>query len=416
MFMMKKIIVSCVLLLAFLSSCRRDESPVSQFVEEFELHLTYDIFGVQRPYSNPLQLTMVNNTEQFTYRFESDDMGRVVISGVMPGQYTINVSGKLTAEEAAAVSGQNFDDEVSLAGFSSDVKLRLGGENVIVAPSLFAVARNPIIFKELYYAGSRTPTGGSYRNDNFYSIYNNSDQSVDISNLYIGMCENFGGLGETGPLWPGEVQGAYENAYLQNIWKVTGGDSEVLVAPGQTVVIATMAAPHNKDAAYNLSSPVDLSDADYEAYIPDPENKYPDFDAPNMELTFWPDYSYLWRSGVFGQGMVLIMATGEQMAAFETVTLPEQFQDPFESDEYWLCKKVPYEYIVDAVDVIQNPTVTNTKRFAPSLDAGFATLGETYSGKSVIRKTIPSASGRVVLQDTNNSTEDFEINPQPLSR
>ncbi|UKI39361.1 MAG: hypothetical protein L6V35_10190 [Alistipes putredinis] len=77
------------------------------------------------------------------------------------------------------------------------------------------MARNPIIFKEIYYAGSRTPSGGTYRNDNFYSVHNNSDERVDISDLYIGMCENFGGLGETGPLWPDEQTGNYKNAYLK---------------------------------------------------------------------------------------------------------------------------------------------------------------------------------------------------------
>lgn len=406
--------ITIILFLALLVSCRKDEQPRSQFVEPLQVHLAYGVMGTQRAYANTLNLTMVNNTEQFTYRFESDHWGKVTLSGLMPGEYTLSVSGKLTAEEAALVQPDSNGKEASLAGFLTGITLRLGEGNTLENPSLFIVSQNPIIFKEIYYAGSRTPSGGTYRNDNFYSVYNNSDERVDISDLYIGMCENFGGLGETGPLWPGEQTGNYKNAYLKNVWKVTRGDTPVYMEPGQTIVIATMAAPHNKDASYNTASPVDLSVADYEAYVSDPENTYPDFDTPNMELAFWPDYAYLWRSGVFGQGMVLIRASREEFAAFETVTLPETFQDPFESEEYWLCKKVPYAYISDAVDVIQNATVTNTKRFAPSVDAGFATVGETYTGKSVVRKRLPSA-GRVVLQDTNNSTEDFEINKHPLS-
>ncbi len=185
--------------------------------------------------------------------------------------------------------------------------------------------------------------------------------------------------------------------------------------PGQTVVIAIMAAPHNKDAAYNLNSPVDLSGADFEAYVSDPENPYPDFDAPNMEMAFWPDYKYLWQPFVFGQGAVLVKATPEEFAAFERVTLPETFQDPSEREEYWNCVKVPYDSIVDAVDLIQNSTVTNTKRFSPALDAGYATVGQIYGGLSVRRKVLPSTAGRLRLQDTNNSTEDFEINEKPLS-
>lgn len=182
--------------------------------------------------------------------------------------------------------------------------------------------------------------------------------------------------------------------------------------PGQTVVIATMAAPHNKDSAYNLNSPVDLSGADFEAYVADPESKYPDFDAPNMEMAFWPDYGYLWRTSVFGQGMVLLRASREEFDSFERVTLPEEFQDKFEDEEYFKCLKVPYSHVVDAVDLIQNSMVTNTKRFSPVLDAGYASVEKTYAGLSVIRKSI--ADGK--LKDTNNSTEDFEINDRPLSR
>ena len=133
-----------------------------------------------------------------------------------------------------------------------------------------------------------------------------------------------------------------------------------------------------------------------------------------MELAFWPSYAYLWRMGVFGQGMVLVKATREEFAGFETVTLPETFQDPFESDEYWLCKKVPNEFVMDAVDIIQNSTVSNTKRFSPALDSGFATVGDTYCGKSIIRRTAGGSDG--ILMDTNNSSVDFEINDHPLSR
>ncbi len=406
--------ITIILFMVLLTCCRRDYEPYSQFIGPLQVHLTYGVMGSEHPYTSPLHLTMVNNTEQFTYHFGSDLWGNVEMNGLTPGLYTMNVSGKLTAEEVALVQPESGGKEASLAGFTAGITLRIDGDNSLDAPELFLVAANPIIFKELYYAGSKTPSGGSYRNDNFYSVFNNSDEPVDISDLYIGMCENFGGLGETGPLWPGEETGNYRNAYLKNIWKVTKGDAPVYMAPGQTIVIATMAAPHNQDAAYNPASPVDLSIADYEAYIPDPENTYPNFDTPDMELTFWPDYAYLWRSGVFGQGMVLIRASREEVAAFETVTLPETFQDPSENEEYWLCKKVPYKFISDAVDVIQNPTVTNTKRFAPSIDAGFASVGEIYTGKSVKRKRL-SSSGREILQDTNNSTEDFEINGHPLS-
>ena len=398
-----------------LGGCFRDEVPSSQFVSDFEMHFSYGEFGNGRPFSTPLSVLMTNTTEQFSYSFESDENGIVAVRGVMPGQYTVTVSGSLTAKEAESVDIDTKGEPLYLSGFISGMGLHLGVVPQLPETKLIAVSSNPVIFKELYYAGSTTPNNGSYRNDTFFSIYNNSSKPQDIGKLYIGMNEFYGGLGEAGPLWPGEEAGNYTHVYLKSVWKIVAEGKSFVMQPGQTAVIATMAAPHNKDAAYNLNSPVDLSGADFEAYVNDPENKYPDFDATNMEMAFWPDYGYLWRPSVFGQGMVLLEASAEEFAAFEKVTLPETFQDPFEDEEYWNCLKVPYDNVVDAVDLIQNETVTETKRFSPKLDAGFATVARTYAGLSVRRKSLPSTDGRVRLQDTNNSTADFEINEKPLS-
>lgn len=404
-----------VLSALLLGGCFRDEVPSSQFVSDFEMHFSYGEFGNGRPFSTPLSVLMTNTTEQLGYSFESDENGIVAVRGVMPGQYTVTVSGSLTAKEAESIDIDTKGEPLYLSGFISGMVLHLGAAPQLPETELIAVSASPVIFKELYYAGSTTPNNGSYRNDTFFSIYNNSSKPQDIGKLYIGMNEFYGGLGESGPLWPGEKAGNYTHVYLKSVWKIVAEGKSFVMQPGQTAVIATMAAPHNKDAAYNLNSPVDLSGADFEAYVNDPENKYPDFDATNMEMAFWPDYGYLWRPSVFGQGMVLLEASAEEFAAFEKVTLPETFQDPFEDEEYWNCLKVPYDNVVDAVDLIQNETATETKRFSPKLDAGFATVARTYAGLSVRRKSLPSTDGRVRLQDTNNSTADFEINEKPLS-
>ncbi len=410
-----RVLAALVLPAVLLGGCFRDEVPESQVVPDFEMHFSYGEFGNAREFSTPLTVLMTNTTEQFIYSLESGSDGTVAVKGVMPGQYTVTVSGSLTTEEAESIGEKTDGEPLHLSGFISSLGLHLGTAPELSDTELIAVAANPVIFKELYYAGSTTPNNGSYRNDTFFTLFNNSSKPKDLREIYIGMNEFYGGLGETGPLWPGEENGNYTHVYLKSVWKITPGTKSFIMQPGQTVVIATMAAPHNKSESYNLNSPVDLSGADFEAYVSDPENSYPDFDAANMEMAFWPDYGYLWRPSVFGQGMVLVEASPDVFASFEKVTLPETFQDPFEDEEYWKCLKVPYDYVVDAVDLIQNGTATNTKRFSPALDAGFASVERTYAGLSVRRKTLPSTDGTVRLQDTNNSTADFEINEKPLS-
>lgn len=412
---MKKYILYIVLIVnCVLSSCRKDIALDSAFAPEINLHLKYKMFGNSIPFSNPLCMTLTNTTEQITYQFKSDLWGKFTLVELLPGEYTVSVTGSLTAAEVTQVTGKNAVDGSNLIGFKSSVNFKQGETPLLSDIDLILPTQSSLIFKELYYCGSRTPSNGSYRNDNFYTIYNNSENPVLLNNVYIANTENYGGIGVTGPLWPGETPGEYAHVYLQAVWKIIAGENPVYIQPGQSVTIATMAAPHNQDSQYNLSSPVNLIDADYETYSSDPSNKYTDFPAVNMARTFWPDYGDLWRISVLGQGMVLIQATKEEFSGFETVTLPEAFQDPFENEEYWLCKKVPAKYIIDAVDLIQNKTVTNTKRFPPLLDSGFTTVAGTYTGSSVIRKIIGNKSGRLIYQDSNNSTEDFEVSSKAV--
>lgn len=410
-----RIFLLCLAVIAC-TACKEDTASDSPYVKTFEIHLPYGIFGTEIPYSQPLVITLTNNSEQISYTKQTDKWGKLTLEKLLPGEYTINATGALSADEVAQITGEEDAKAANLVAFLSNVNLRINEEPQLNDLKLVSSLSSTLIFKELYYSGSRTPSSGTYRNDGFYSVYNNSTQPVLLNNLYIGNVEHYGAMNSPGPLWPNEEQGNYKNVYIRTLWKVVAGNEAVMLNGGESIVIAVMAAPHNKDEQFNLNSPVDLSKADYEAYSNDPANNYTDYDTPNMRLVFWPDYGYLWRISVFGQGMVLISASAEEVESFETVTLPETFQDPFEDEEYWLCKKVPLKYVIDAVDLIQNATSTNTKRFPPALDSGFATTDGIYMGRSVIRKVKSTENGVIIYQDTNNSTDDFEINEVPLSK
>ena len=402
------------LIASLLIGCQRDKPLYdSDYITPISLHLVYEELGLSIPYSTPPVVKMTNNSEQIITTFNADQFGKVILTDLLPGQYTINVTAKLSKEEMVAITGDIEADKGSMGGSLNNLKLNLGKEYQLNNLKLMISSSNPIIFKELYYAGSKTPTGMTYRNDGFYTIYNNSIEDVSLEDYYIASIENFGGFG-AGPLWPEEEVGNYKHIYAAAIWKISAGESRDILKAGKEATIAIMAAAHNKNAEFNLTSPVDLSLAAYEAYSDDPQNNYADFNAKNMELAFWPSYGYLWRISVLGQAMVLIKATRDEMAIFEEVMLPESFRDPFEDDEYWLCKKIPNKYVVDAVDLLQNKTTTEAKRFSPRLDAGGATVESTYDSKSVIRKVQEVNGDLVIYQDSNNSTEDFIINHTPL--
>jgi hypothetical protein len=72
--------------------------------------------------------------------------------------------------------------------------------------------------------------------------------------------------------------------------------------------------------------------------------------------------------------------------------------------------KVPYELIVDAVEVFDGRSSSNGKRLAPAADAGFVLLSDIFKGHTLRRRVDEAASagnGYEVLADTNNSSNDF---------
>ncbi len=72
--------------------------------------------------------------------------------------------------------------------------------------------------------------------------------------------------------------------------------------------------------------------------------------------------------------------------------------------------KIPFEWVLDAVEVFDARSANNQKRLVPSLDAGYVLQSDVFMGRSLMRKVDEDASkvsGYEVLADTNNSLNDF---------
>ena len=71
--------------------------------------------------------------------------------------------------------------------------------------------------------------------------------------------------------------------------------------------------------------------------------------------------------------------------------------------------------VLDAVECVKNETTD--KKLVNVLDAGKVWCATTGGNQSIVRKTAGYASdGRVIYQDTNNSSVDFEVNAKPEIR
>jgi hypothetical protein len=72
--------------------------------------------------------------------------------------------------------------------------------------------------------------------------------------------------------------------------------------------------------------------------------------------------------------------------------------------------KIPFDWVVDAMEVFDGTSSNNNKRLPSEVDAGYVLQTDTYLGRSLMRRKDEAASanaGYEVLEDTNNSLNDF---------
>jgi hypothetical protein len=183
---------------------------------------------------------------------------------------------------------------------------------------------------------------------------------------------------------------------------------DYMLNPGESIIIAQMADDHNK-SNLNPNSPVNLITAEFETLVRT-TSLIQDNPAINMTMAFWPRPTPQWLTTVFGGAFVLFFPP-------EPIdpNSPTEVVSPVGSSTQSF--RIPIESVVDALENVGNPNQIQLKRMPAVLDAGAMTVGGTYLAKSVARKVKETLQdGRVILYDTNNSTNDFEVMDPPVIR
>ena len=328
-------------------------------------------------------------------------------SDVIPGIYTISVSGESYVGDFRYIFNGNL----------SNVNVIQDG--VKFSMEMAAAKSGNIIFKEVYYCGSKIGGKTSYFRDQYYELYNNSSQVQYLDGLCIGNI-NPASPSKIKYVWNRENQEDY--IYFQTIWQIpfdrVNPDNKLYpLQPGESVILAQMAHDH-RVANLNPDCPVDLSGAEFEFYLKTTAYTK-DNPAHNMVGAFWQLTQSWWLVAVTG-GAFAIFYPDEQMAS---VMYEPDYEKIYSGS--WVTpigystkgKDVPIDCIIDAVELMQNESKITQKRMPAILDAGATWVGGTYLSKSVSRKISEiMEDGRVVYQDTNNSLEDFQVNDKPVPR
>lgn len=342
-------------------------------------------------------VTLKSATETMTA--VTDASGRATFTDLAPDIYDISMSADVSGDQYKVYTGQNVDprQKFMMTGSLSQQSLTVDGT---ITLSLTSYEKPSIIIGKVYPSYSKID-GGTYHNGKYVELYNNSDETVDAAGLYLGLLE--AGSSIAYKVYPYEEAVTPGILHLKQVFRIPA-DQPVLMAPGGTLLLVNSATNHSTQNQWER----DLRQADFEAK--DASNVIPNNnDVPALELVFSNNTNISEMNLVQGgPTSLVIFRTGEDVER----TWPIVYGPNMTSGTRYM--ELNASYVQDGVDIIKNRANTgpqiNDKRLFQDIDAGYTYVLATggTAGERLLRKTASvTADGRKVLQDTNNSSNDF---------
>lgn len=311
------------------------------------------------------------------------------------GSYEVNVDGNIV------YTFNSNELEGAVTAYENQVSISQAEESVEIQLTLKSL-QNDLIIEEIFFTGTLTPEGDQYYGDQYFKIYNNTDDTLYADGLLL--ADSAFMTVDQQEYTPDVMSEAFT---ASAVLKIPGSGQDYPIASGTSIIIAYSAIDHTE----NNANSINLTSADFEFYY----ESLDDVDNPSVpNLINLYDRLIPHNRGYKSYVIARLPegVTDETFLAENSYTYNWDFvfngvTYPMDGDGV----KIPNEYIVDAV----NLSVESEYQWIvtdASLDSGWTYCGTVDSdanryGKSVIRKVITSESGMNILQDTNNSTVDF---------
>ena len=327
------------------------------------------------------------------------------------GVYRVNVSGRSGSDVFNGAA-----DKVVISGQDMNLKLPLSYSRA-----------GSIVIKELYCGGcKKLPQEGDYQGDQYFILHNNDYNVQYLDSLCFGTLSPNNATGSNPWVSKDPVTG--ESIFpdflpvIQAVWQFPGDGDDFPLQPGEDAVVCLRGAIDHT-AQYPLS--VNLNRPDYfvcynltyfwnTQYHPAPGDLISDDRI--IDVVIKTGMANAYTLSISSPTLVVWKSRGVSMQDFVNV---QDNISPVPGSSIDNVVKVPYEWVYDAVEVFDARSANNSKRLAPSLDAGYVLQTDIYLGRSLMRhidETASAAAGYEVLTDTNNSLNDFyETEKQSLN-
>ncbi len=353
-------------------------------------------------YDENIDLNSVNNssilfkniTNGKVYSFDKDEELCVI-----PGIYDISFSG-----EYKDVSG----NIIHLKASKSSVEI-LGEYYILELAPFIEPVGDDFVIAEIFFTGTLRKSGNQYYGDDYIKIYNNTEHTLYADGLTI--FESKFNTTDKYNYTPDIMDSAMS---VQALYTIPGSGSDFPVRPGEYILIADTGIDHR---VINPNS-FDLSHADWEWYDISQVPSQLDIDSPSVpNLDKWYCYTrsfwMLHNRGFKAYGLARIPVSRDEYLndfrySYDYEIVVEAGTFPMSDQAYQL----PNEWIVDVVNCSVEAKYAWTLCH-PSLDSGWTFCGTIDHDKtryfhSVRRKLAGfSEYGYPILQDTNNSSTDF---------
>lgn len=351
-------------------------------------------------------VTFTNTSTQTATTVQTDASG-IAKANLEEGVYNVTVYGVQLVNGKENIYQYNLVNQSVLTPAAGGTSTTLALPSVIL--ELASVSGGWVI-KEVYNSGCRTAEGKSYYADQYICVYNNSDKVLYADSLVLGMSSKFTNDNQNQ---------AYIGQYLPDgvmadlLLQVPGNGREHPVQPGQCFVVANQGLNHIE--ATNNGSKADMSRADFEWY----DDNRLDVDVPevpNMIKLYGYSASINILSTQSNRAYFILRPTGDidqWMNSLKTnVVTPSGA-----SKEMYMVRS---SEIIDGMQMAPKGSALNNPSLPSAVDVGFTYVGVNdgdsggFLGLVATRRVKEKTSeGRIILQDTNNSTNDFLPNQDP---
>ena len=298
----------------------------------------------------------------------------------------------------------------------------INGQDMQLDVPLLHARAGALVIKEIYCGGCpKTPAEGTYQSDQYVIIHNNSPVVTYLDGLCMGSVAPYNSNANNP--WLAEDGSLPDFLPINDaIVAVPGDGDDFPLQPGEDAVIALRGAIDHA-AQYPLS--VNLNKPDYfvcynttyfpnQTYHPAPGNLIRE--DHYLEVVIKTGQSNAYTLSLNSPAFVIFRSQGVDIHDY--VQQEGAVRQTPGSTIY--VSTIPYEWVVDGVEVFNGSSSNNRKRLPASIDAGYVSLSETFKGFSLMRKTDQEATGEngyEVLLDTNNSNTDlYERGSQSLHK